>query len=95
MKQTNKDDEASIATDLILLTIVLGAITLGLWWLWNNLDLSGFLDNPVQGTAGVAAGILGGLFNLGKDLGEEYNPVDEWRKNKNTEGRKWYYLYLR
>lgn len=97
MKQSNiqEDNSGSIATDLILLVTVIGIIVFGIWWVLNNFDFSSFTQNIVEGTLGTVAGITAGLFQTGVDFGTKYNPVNEWRKNRDTEGRRWYYLYLR
>jgi hypothetical protein len=94
MKQSSHDDNAAIATDLTILAIVLGVIAFAIYWVFNNFDFTSFGENVIEGSLGTVAGITTGLFNIGNGIGNKWNPVTEWRKNKATEGRSWYTLYL-
>lgn len=110
MKSPKHDDNASIATDIIILVAVLGLVAFVIWFLVFMVDWTSFIENIFYGGIGLIGGTTAALFNLGKDIGkftnpfdknsnvrqfaEDYNPVTEFKKNKKKKGRKWYWLYL-
>ena len=115
MKPISKDDNASIATDLVILVVVVGGIGIAIWLAISNAGgVIELVEDLVYATGelvyAVIAGTVGGLFKIGKDVGnatapwkegsaankwaKKWNPVTAWRDNKKKEGRSWYTLYL-
>ena len=93
MKPISKDDNASIATDLVILVVVVGGIGIAIWLAIANAGGVIELVEQLVIAAGelvyaIVAGSVSGLFQLGKDLGNATNPLKEGSR-ANKWANKW------
>lgn len=81
MKPSLYNDRALAGTISLIITItVLGAISFGAYYLYQNIDDLKFWEDAgsttTNGILGFATGSVGALFNFGKKIGTKWNPFD-------------------